>query len=94
VQLENRQVVNGAFQHFLQSPAPSGGFVGTTFATEDGFEPGYIQEPTGAINEPLVELVHFTTPLKEQIAAVLQLIGAIGITKLGALLFWLTQAKA
>src|SRR4029077_15293722 len=43
VQLEDRQVVNGAFQDFLQPPAPSSCFVGTTFATEDGFESRHIQ---------------------------------------------------
>ena len=41
----------------------------------------------------MIELVEFASALKEQIATIFELIGAIGITKLGPLLLLATQAK-
>lgn len=94
MEFEHRQVVNRALEDFFQPPAARGFFVRTTFSAEDGFEPWHIQQLPSAINEALIEFLHFSPALKEQIAAVLHLIAAIRVTELRALLFFSVQAKA
>jgi hypothetical protein len=49
-----------SIQELLQSPAPSTGLMGATFATENGFEPRHIQALRGSaqwLNEPLIDLI-------------------------------------
>src|SRR5215469_2569466 len=83
-----------AIQDFLQSPAPGTGLIGTSFATENGFEPWHIQQPAGALNEPLIDLIQAPPIFEDQVAAVFKLARAIGVAKIGALLFIARQAKA
>src|SRR5712691_5767096 len=57
VQFQEGQVVHRRIQDHLQSPVPTPGFKGTTFTTEDGFQPRYIQQAASAVEEPLIDFI-------------------------------------
>ena len=76
-----------AIEDFFQPIGLDPAFVGTVFATEDGFQSGHIQQVARSIDQTLIDLIEFMATVEQQVTAVFKLKGAIGKTKLRTLLF-------
>jgi hypothetical protein len=87
VQFEHREVMHGAVQDFPHALSLEPDFVGAVFTTEDGFQSWHIEHGAGSIDETLIDLVKFTAAPEQEVTTVFKLIGAIGVPKLGELLF-------
>ena len=86
VQFEHCEIMHGAVQDFLHASGLAPVPLGPVFTTENRCESGHIQEFSGPVDQPLIDLVELTAAFEQQVAAVFKLRRTVGISKLGALL--------
>ena len=95
VQFEDRQVVRRCLDHHFQSrrfalAVP----VGTSFPSEDGLQALYVQPCARPIDQPLEDLLPLSPRMKDQAAAVLDLVHRVLVTESPALLLFQIQRQA
>ena len=57
------------------------------FGAEDGAHRGHVQPGAGAVHHSVKQLLHLSADVKQQVAAVLDLVNREGVTETGAALF-------